>query len=563
MKFKKYFSTLSFLFISFAIFSQSYEWGGRFGGTGEDVVRKMHVDANGNSYLTGYFTDTSDFDISSTEFNLTSNGMFDAFVLKTDTEGNLLWAISVGGVYYDYGTGITTDDQGNVYITGYFDGIVDFDPSPQEWFLTSQGGGDVFILKINSNGDFMWAKSIGGLGYEESTSIGVDELGNVYVLGYLYETVDFDPGIGEVLLTSLGGSDVFLLELDSAGDFVKVYTYGGVSLDLALDMSVKSSTEIFLSGFFNGTTDLDPRPDEEYILTSLENSTGYTMQIDETGAIVNVANTEGGNTEVYAIAVDSDNNMYVTGNFSGTVNFDPSSGNSENTFTSNIAANGFVLKVLVDGSVEWARHITSDDVCLTYDIVVGSDGNVHTTGFFLGTVDFDPSPLEFILTKHSGNALDAYLLSLDTNGAFINAYQFGGIDFIDSHQLGIDNENNIYLAAHFETTVDINPSPVDTEEVTALGFRDNYLIKMGGTVLSTPSFLSKSLEFYPNPAKRQLILKGDANLSGENYSIYNLLGQEVANGILTETQTVEIEGLISGHYMFVLSNNRSFKFIKH
>ena len=240
------------------LIAQSYEWGGRFGGGGEDVVKRMYVDAEGNSYTTGYFTDTADFDIGNTEYNLTSNGLYDVFVQKTNTDGNLEWAVNIGGNMFDYGTGITADAQGNVYVTGYFDETVDFDPGAGEWLLTSQGGGDVFILKLNSNGEFVWAKSIGGLDYEESTAIGVDPNGNVYLLGYLYATVDFDPGLGEVLMSSSGLSDTFLLRLNNTGDFDYVYTYGGDGIDLALDMVVKNENEIFLSGYFNGTTDLDP-----------------------------------------------------------------------------------------------------------------------------------------------------------------------------------------------------------------------------------------------------------------------------------------------------------------
>ena len=209
MMIKNYSVWLFCFCISFTTFAQSYEWGGQFGGTGEDVVKKMHVDAEGNSYVTGYFTDPADFDITNDESNLTANGFYDVFVQKTNTEGGLEWAVSVGGSMFDYGTGITTDNQGNVYVTGYYDETVDFNPGGDEWLLTSQGGGDIFILKLTSDGEFVWAKSIGGTGYEESTAIGVDELGNVYILGYLYETVDFDPNLGEVLLTSQGGSDTF------------------------------------------------------------------------------------------------------------------------------------------------------------------------------------------------------------------------------------------------------------------------------------------------------------------------------------------------------------------
>lgn len=563
MKRKNYFSLVLFLFISLSVFSQSFEWGGRFGGIGEDVIRAMHVDEDGNSYTTGYFTDTADFDISSNEIDLTSNGFYDVFVQKTNADGVFEWAVSFGSELFDYGTGISTDSQGNVYITGYFDQTIDFDPGPAEFNLTSQGGGDVFILKLDSNGEFVWAKSVGGTGYEESTSIGVDELGNVYVIGYIYETIDFDPGEDEFLVSSQGAADTFLLILNSAGDFVNVYSYGGVEQDLALEIVVKSSAEIILSGFFEGTADLDPRPFNDYLVTASEGAAGYVMQIDASGAITNIANTDGGNITTYTAATDAQNNMYIAGIFDGTVNFDPASGNSEFTLTSSLAFNGFILKVTPEGTVAWARQIAADDSNFIYDIEIGSDATVYATGFFSGTADFDPSPTEeFLLTKESENSSDAFLLVLDGEGIFETVYKFGGANFIDTHQIGLDAEDAIYLSAQFETTVDINPLPGENNDVTALDFRDSYLFKMNNRALSTTDFQTTTMSLYPNPASDVLFLSGMKDLAGKEYIIYNMLGQKVATGILSQDQNIAVHSLEDGVYTLTLSNTDSFRFIK-
>ncbi len=565
MKTKIYYLILLLItFSSININAQSYEWGGRFGGIGEDVVKRMHVDANGNSYTTGYFTDTADFDITNEEYNLTANGFYDVFVQKTDTDGNLVWAVSVGGTMFDYGTGITADAQGNVYVTGYFDETVDFDPGAGESLLTSQGGGDIFILKLNSDGEFVWAKSIGSQDYEESTAIGVDPTGNVYVLGYLYATVDFDPGLDEFLLSSAGLSDTFLLKLNAAGEFVNAYTYGGDSIDLALDLAIKSENEIFLSGYFDGTADLDPRPNETHFETATGDFAGYVMQINDSGEIISLALTEGGSVNIYAIEYDADNNMVITGNFSGTVNFDPTSGNSDYTFSSPNAYNGFILKVQPDGSIAWAAHLASNDPVFGYDIAVSPNGNVIATGFFGGEADFDPDPnTNFMLTKQSNSPTDAYLWSLDTDGNFLSAYQFGGVGFIDTHQLGVDSANNIYLAAQFEGSVDINPLPSGVDQVTAMDFRDNYLLKFNDGLLNVPSNNFNKLSFYPNPATDNIYLLNVENLSDNTYVIFNIMGQLVGEGVLNETKSINVKALQSG--MYILSVDRgatNIKFLK-
>lgn len=546
------------------LIAQSYEWGGRFGGGGEDVVKRMYVDAEGNSYTTGYFTDTADFDIGNTEYNLTSNGLYDVFVQKTNTDGNLEWAVNIGGNMFDYGTGITADAQGNVYVTGYFDETVDFDPRTGEWLLTSQGGGDVFILKLNSNGEFVWAKSIGGIDYEESTAIGVDSTGNVYLLGYLYATVDFDPGLGEVLMSSSGLSDTFLLRLNNTGDFDYVYTYGGDGIDLALDMVVKNENEIFLSGYFNGTTDLDPRPNETHMVTSTEDFAGYAMQINESGEIINLALTEGGSVSILGIAQDAENNMAITGNFSGTVNFDPNSGNSDYTFSSTNAYNGFVLKVKPDGTIAWAAQLASNNPVFGYDLAIAPNGNVISTGFFEGEADFDPNPnTNFTLTSQSVNPTDAYVWSLDADGNFLSAYQFGGVGFIDTHQLGVDASNNIYLSAQFGNSVDINPLPNEVDEVTVVDFRDNYLLKFKDGLLNIPTNHTQELSLFPNPTTDVIQLSMDKDFSAKDYVIYNLMGQEVHHGLLDETKTLRVNSLSRGMYILSLNGGAAnLKFIK-
>jgi len=564
MSFKNYFLSIALFLISFSIFSQTYEWGGGFGGVGETVVRKMHVDNDGNSYTTGYFTDTSDFDISPNENILTSNGFFDVFVQKTNSEGILLWAVGFGSEFFDYGTAITTDSDGNVYVSGYFEEATDFDPGPDEFIIQPQGGGDVFIVKLDSFGGFVWAKSVGGTDYEEPTSIGVDELGNVYILGYLYGTIDFDPSPNEFFRSSQGAADVFLLKLNNLGNFVDVFTYGGTDQDLALEMQIKSSTEIFLSGYFNGTADLDPRNFNDYFVTAADDTIGYTMQVDETGAIVNIANTESGNVNVYSVEADAQNNMYIAGVFDGEVNFDPQSGNSNNTLTSTLDFNSFVLKISSTGSVLWVRQLASDSANRIFDIAIGNDGSVNATGFFEGTIDLNPSTTEdFMLTKASANASDAFLLVLDSDGLFERAEQFGGVDFIDTHQIGMDSDDNIYISGQFQLTVDINPSESVVNNITAVDFRDSYLFKISNDLLSDDEFITTSFKLFPNPANNFMhIDSSDYNLIGTTYKLYNALGQQVEKGELSHNKRVDVEFLNSGIYTIRLSNNVNIKFVK-
>jgi hypothetical protein len=153
----------------------------------------------GDVYTTGIFQDTIDFNPGTGVANLSAVGEEDVFILKLDANGNFLWAKSFGGIEMDQGYSIAIDAEGNVYTTGYFIDTVDFDPGTGVTNLSAVGGKDIFILKLDPNGNFVWAKSFGGI---EGIGIAIDGMGNVITTGYFSDTVDFDPGTGVMNLTS-------------------------------------------------------------------------------------------------------------------------------------------------------------------------------------------------------------------------------------------------------------------------------------------------------------------------------------------------------------------------
>ena len=135
--------------------------------------------------------------------------------------GDFVWAKGMGGASYDLGTDVTVDSSGNVYTTGNFYGTVDFDPGMGVLYLTSVGDSDIFVSKLDSSGNLLWAKRMGGTNYDKGYSIAVDPSGNVYTTGGVYGTVDFDPGeLSGFYLNSAGGSDIFVSKLNSSGNFV-------------------------------------------------------------------------------------------------------------------------------------------------------------------------------------------------------------------------------------------------------------------------------------------------------------------------------------------------------
>ncbi|HEU0137242.1 MAG TPA: T9SS type A sorting domain-containing protein [Flavobacterium sp.] len=559
---KNYFKIALCLLYCTNAFSQNFNWAGSFGGVGEDVIRGMHVDAAGNVYTTGYFTDTADFDIGSGTFNLSSNGWYDIFVQKTDSNGNLVWAKQFGGGGFDLGTGISTDNAGNVFITGVFEESVDF--SPGGGTLTSLGGQDIFILKLDAGGNFLWAKTVGGPGYEETTAIDTTPDGEVVLAGHFSEDADFDPGTGTSLLSSAGSNDTFLFRLSAAGNLVWAKRYGGPEIDIAMDLEVGVSGHIYLTGYFEGTADMNPNTDQAMFLTSgAEGFAAYVSHLDASGQLIYAGITHGGSVQNNNIAVDNTGNMYVVGYFSGTANFNHIASSGTNTeFTAADFFNAFVARYNADGSIAWARHISGTDTIFGFGIGVDSVGNVYTSGYFGGSADLDPSSDVFNLTKFSSSATDAFLSVLDNNGVFINAFQYGGVDFIDTHTLGVDAGNNVYVAAHFELTVDINPQPDALLNVTSSSFRDLYIIKMSGAPLNVANVQDNNVAIYPMPVRDHLYVKTKLDLSGAPYTIYDGLGRKVAAGNLSADNSIATDALSKGLYIVKLQGIDSFKVVK-
>ena len=323
------------------------------------------VDAAGNTYTTGGFAQTVDFDPGPSVFNLTSNNNSgDIFVVKLDSNGNFKWAKSIGGIFAEIGRAIAIDGMGNVCITGSFVGTVDFDPGLGIFNLTDHGvasytSEDIFILKIDTAGNFKWAKSIGSstpnsYNYEEPTSIAIDNAGNVFTSGGFMGTAYFDTGLGTDSITSVGGQDIFVAKLDAAGNFVWVKSIGSTTNDISNSVTTDVAGNVYTSGFFADTADFDPGPGVS-ILTPPGSGTnnGFTCKMDATGNLVWAKNGGSGK-----IAVDNAANVFLAGSFLGTVDFDPGAGVYNLTSAAG-SSDIFVCKLNASGNFSWAKQMGS------------------------------------------------------------------------------------------------------------------------------------------------------------------------------------------------------------
>jgi len=238
-----------------------YQWCITVGGTGEDRIRDIRYSSSDNClYYTGTFANTVNFHPFGGTDNKTSNGSFDVFLSKIGTNGPYQWTKTWGGSQADWGVGLAVENNGNVYVGGIFQGIVDFDAGPGIFNATSAGSFDVFILKYLANGDFSWVNTWGGSDMDWCNSVtGCSNFGELWVAGGFTGTVDFDPTANVDNRTSNGGTDAYLSGFNPDGSRISTATWGGPGYDEAISTYYISYTDnVYVTGVFSDTVDFDP-----------------------------------------------------------------------------------------------------------------------------------------------------------------------------------------------------------------------------------------------------------------------------------------------------------------
>jgi biopolymer transport protein ExbD len=385
-------------------------WAKSIGGTSSDISYSIGVDATGNVYTTGYFGGTADFDPSGATANLTTNGSFDFFISKLDSNGNFVWAKNIGSTSNDAAFGLKLDASGNIYLTGYFGGTVDFDPNEGVANLTHNGGGDTFVCKLDTNGNYVWAKSMGGTSPDQGNAICIDSSGNVYFIGTFTGTVDFDLSANTANMISGVNFDLFICKFNTNGEYVWAKKFESATAKSGSSITVDNNGSAYIAGIFAGTVDFDPSASTAN-LTSNGGNDNFICKLNANGEYVWSKSFGGSGAEtITSIALDSDNNIYTTGSYTGTVDLDP------NAAADNFVAVGgtdiFINKLDANGNYVWSTSFGGTSADKGTSLVVDSSGNVITTGTYSVTVDFNPGASVANLT--SSGSTDVFFSKLGT-----------------------------------------------------------------------------------------------------------------------------------------------------
>jgi len=442
-------------------------WAVKYGGQYYDEGRRVAFDPDGNVYIAGTHRPPP----GSRNYG---------FVAKFDPCGQMLWDQKWGGTGHTQGYGVAVDDDGNSYITGNFYGTTDFDPDdlggPNQ--LTSFATWDAWLVKFDTDGDFVWVKIWGG-GYSDTArGVAVDDSGDVYVAGHYSLTVDFDPEGGDVH-TSHGDFDCFLTKFDSGGNHVWAKTWGSGGEDRGRDVSAGGGN-VYMTGFFNGTG-VNFNEDGSHILNSNGGPDAYLTAWGTDGDFQWAYNWGGTNTgistdEGTGVFADDSGNVYCTGYIRGNnVNLDPTGGSDPHSTGAN---DSFVSVFDPDGNFEWAETWGGSSNDHGMGVAVDGAGDVYITGWFWGTADFDPDGGG----QKTAVFIDSYLNKLDSSGDFQWVRTFGGTNVDRGFGAGCDPAGNIYATGFFqESNINFAPTGPPCNEpdylLTPYGNADTYLVK--------------------------------------------------------------------------------------
>jgi hypothetical protein len=384
---------------------------------GNALPKKVATDAAGNVYLAGTFPGTVDFDPRRGVHNATSVGGADAFVLKLSAKGNLVMVKTFGGKGNDVASGLAVAPDGTVDVGGTFEQRANFNPDGT-FRISSSGGKDGFVSEFDANMVFKGAGSFGGSMDETLQDMALDGAGNILATGRYQGTVDFDPSSGVTNNNVAVAFEAYTLKWTSAGGFLFAAGFGGGgNIAYGTGVTADRAGNVYTVGNFQHTGDFDPSG-STFNLTAADAGSVFVSKLDASGAFV-YAKAIGGTSSLKGapadISVDKNQNVYTTGRFTGTQDFDPGAG------TQNLVSDGaddvFVSKLDSAGAFVFAKAIGGAGNAFATGSVLDRTSEILITGAFDVAITFPTSGGS--VTKTSGGGTDVFVTKLDANGVMV------------------------------------------------------------------------------------------------------------------------------------------------
>jgi hypothetical protein len=412
-------------------------WSKAFPGMSSQEGSKVAVDGAGNVIVVGSLTGSADFGGGL----LTANQSYDTFVAKFDPAGNHLWSVRMGGVEYEFATGVAVNAAGDVYVAGAYFTSTDLGGG----LLTSAGQYDMFLVKLSgATGAHVFSKSFGGPSYDEASDIAIDAGGDVFVTGSFKSTINFGGGV--LTATPGGYADIFVAKLNGSGNHVWSKSFGAAGIDNPEGLAVDPSGNVLVTGYFEQTVDFGGGPlasagVEDLFILKLSSAGGGHVWSKRAGS----ASYERG----VDIASDVSGNVLVTGYFAQTIDF------GGGVLTSGANHDAFLVKLSPAGAHEWSKSF-GDAVGYESGVAVVADSasNVILLGGFSESIDFGGGALT------GEGSVDTYLAKFNAGGAHVWSHRYGSSDYDHAQDVAVGPMDTLLYTGGFIGTVDWGGGPL-------------------------------------------------------------------------------------------------------
>lgn len=468
-------SILLLLIFSFSVYGQNVEWLVSSGGVKSDKGTKVVHDAQGNSYITGYYNEEANFGSINTGFSFQQSK--EAFVAKIDPQGNFLWETHGLNFYDDRGLGLTVDGNGNVYITGTCWGGLDW--PPLSVYNSTSWSDQIFVTKIDPNGNVLWMKNAGNDQFDSflynddhGQDLAVDANNNVFITGFVSQYWD-QPGVAtfDNITLNLNPYDslAFVGKLDDQGNWQWVETFGGIYAQRDNAVTVDTEGNVYVAGGFVETQDFGTET-----LTSQGGMDIYVIKYDTDGNFLWVR--EAGSTysdRANGIVDGQDGFMYITGEFRDTCYFGSS-------FLDNAGGSkgrdAFVAKISKDGDWIWARRAGSKKGKDRGNYITSNDqGNIFVTGQYSSKADFGIFDVD-----SDGDSVQVFVAGIDGEGNWRWIREGGGPGYDRGQGISADNDCNLWVSGYYDGSMSFM-----SENVTSAGVKDIFTMKFSDVCFDT------------------------------------------------------------------------------
>lgn len=513
-----------------------WEWAKDAGGTDIDYSTCISTDLTGSVYACGYYHSAS-ISFGNTTLTNANTGSGDAFIVKYDASGNVIWANGFGENESEVITSCVNDNTGNLYVTGYFNSpmlILGTDT------LINQGYYDFFIAKYNPAGNVLWAKSAGDNGFDRGNCITMDNVNHIYVTGFFDSApITFDG----ITLQNAGDFDAFTVKYDTLGNAMWAESIGNTGFESGSNIIFDTNGNFYLTGSFN-SADITIGG-INYINNTVGTNDIFLIKYNPNGNVLWVKTAGGSNNDGGCnAAIDLAGNVYLSGIYGSTsISF------GSDTLTNMGLADLFIVKYDSLGNIIWVKDAGSNGVEFAsgYTDPLGDfyllAGFYYSASLILGTDTINNSDTTvnnavIFIAKYDNLGNVIWVKSTDAPAAHL-------------YDVAFDNLNNIYIAGDYGSNINFG-----TTSFSNAGSYDVFVAKLNTSIVGIEqSVIEPNTSFHPNPFNTLAVKQLKAPIQDGVLSVYNQFGQVVKqiNNINGNTITIKGDNLTNGIYFVQLT----------